>query len=73
MQRFATAERCPTRMPTHTPRKMSVPVTQDDQPWARESLDLDEARQVIASYALYREAVVEYLRTTRRELPPGIA
>jgi hypothetical protein len=39
----------------------------------RESLDLDEARQVIASYALYREAVVEYLRTTRRELPPGTA
>ena len=37
----------------------------------RESLDLDEARQLIASYALYREAVVEYLRATRRELPPG--
>jgi hypothetical protein len=39
----------------------------------RESLDLDEARQIIASYALYREAVVEYLRTTRRELPWGTA
>jgi hypothetical protein len=37
----------------------------------RESFDLDEAREVIASYALYREAVVEYLRSTRRELPPG--
>jgi hypothetical protein len=37
----------------------------------RGSLDLEEARQVIASYALYREAVVEYLRTMRRELPPG--
>jgi hypothetical protein len=39
----------------------------------RESLDLDEARQLIASYALYREAVVEYLRATRRELPFGTA
>ncbi len=37
----------------------------------KKSLDRDEARQLIASYALYREAVVEYLRTTRRELPPG--
>jgi hypothetical protein len=42
----------------------------------KERLDLDEARQVIASYVLYREAVVEYLRTTylrttRRELPAG--
>jgi hypothetical protein len=40
---------------------------------ARESLDLEEARQLIASYDLYREAVAEYLRTTRCELPPGIA
>ena len=35
----------------------------------RQSLDLDEARQLIASYDLYREAVVGYLRATRRELP----
>jgi hypothetical protein len=37
----------------------------------RESLAPDEARQVIASYALYCEAVVEYLSAMLRELPRG--
>ena len=35
-----------------------------------ENLDLDEAHDVIASYARFREAVVEYLRITQRERPP---
>ena len=38
-----------------------------------EDLDRDQAHDVISSYARFRDAVVEYLRITRRERPPDTA